>query len=67
MIGGVTPFALPTDIPLFIDENVMSLPRVVVGGGSRSGKILIQPQELMKIPTAEIVRGLAIVGLVSEQ
>ena len=67
MIGGVTPFALPTDIPLFIDENVMSLPRVVVGGGSRSGKILIKPQELMKIPTVEIVRGLAIVGVVSGQ
>lgn len=65
MIGGVTPFALPADIPLFIDERVMSLRRVVIGGGSRSGKILIRPQELMKIPTVEIVRGLAIVGLVS--
>ena len=67
MIGGVTPFALPAGIPLYIDENVMSLRRVVVGGGSRSGKILIQPQELMKIPTVQIVRGLAIVGLVSGQ
>jgi len=60
MIGGVTPFALPADIPVYVDANVMSLRRIVLGAGSRSGKILIHPQELMKIPSVEIVNGLAI-------
>ncbi len=31
-MGGVTPFALPADLPLWIDSRVMERQRVVVGG-----------------------------------
>src|SRR5947207_11528342 len=37
-IGGVTPFGLPTDLPLWIDGAVKSRQRIVLGGGSRSWK-----------------------------
>ena len=37
-IGGVTPFALPDGLPLWIDSRVMERERVVVGGGSRPAR-----------------------------
>ena len=43
MIGGVTPFGLPDDLPLYIDARVMSQATVVIGGGSRSMKIRLAP------------------------
>jgi prolyl-tRNA editing enzyme YbaK/EbsC (Cys-tRNA(Pro) deacylase) len=59
MIGGVTPFALPDDLPLWIDAAVMARPSVVVGGGSRSLKVRVAPSALAALPDAEIVDGLA--------
>ncbi|HEX6236297.1 MAG TPA: YbaK/EbsC family protein [Acidimicrobiales bacterium] len=62
MIGGVTPFALPGDLPVWIDASVMGRPSVVVGGGSRSLKIRVPPDALRRLPAAEIVTDLAVPG-----
>ncbi|HEV3226666.1 MAG TPA: YbaK/EbsC family protein [Acidimicrobiales bacterium] len=59
MIGGVTPFALPDGIPLWIDARVMEREHVVVGGGSRSLKVRLSPQVFAAMPAAEVVEGLA--------
>jgi prolyl-tRNA editing enzyme YbaK/EbsC (Cys-tRNA(Pro) deacylase) len=59
-IGGVTPFALPDGLPLWIDSRVMGRPRIVVGGGSRACKVVGPPAMLLSVPTAEIVEDLAI-------
>ena len=58
-IGGVTPFGLPADLRLWIDQRVMSLTRVIVGGGSRSRKIYVAPAALAKLPNSEVVESLA--------
>jgi prolyl-tRNA editing enzyme YbaK/EbsC (Cys-tRNA(Pro) deacylase) len=42
-IGGITPFALPEGMPLWVDSRVMECPRVVLGGGSRACKVLAAP------------------------
>ena len=39
MIGGVTIFALPPALPIYVDERLMALDWVILGGGSRSTKI----------------------------
>lgn len=54
MIGGVTIFALPPEIPIYIDERVMEQPRVVVGGGNRSSKVRLDPQLLKRLPNASV-------------
>jgi prolyl-tRNA editing enzyme YbaK/EbsC (Cys-tRNA(Pro) deacylase) len=61
MIGGVTPFGLTDELPLYIDERVMEQPSVVIGGGSRSMKIRLNPVGLLRLPAAQVVAGLAIV------
>jgi prolyl-tRNA editing enzyme YbaK/EbsC (Cys-tRNA(Pro) deacylase) len=58
-IGGVTPFGLPADLPVWIDAAVMDRPRIVLGGGSRSWKVLATPAILLALPNAEVVEGLA--------
>jgi prolyl-tRNA editing enzyme YbaK/EbsC (Cys-tRNA(Pro) deacylase) len=58
-IGGVTPFGLPAELPIWIDAAVMARPRVVLGGGSRSWKVIASPRILLALPGATIVEGLA--------
>ena len=59
LIGGVTPFGLPEDLPVWIDSRVMGCDQVIVGGGSRDCKILCPPSSLAAIPNAEVVENLA--------
>jgi prolyl-tRNA editing enzyme YbaK/EbsC (Cys-tRNA(Pro) deacylase) len=58
MIGGVTAFGLG-DLPIYVDSAVMRQVRVVMGGGNRSSKLLLNPNELTKLPTVVVVEGLA--------
>jgi prolyl-tRNA editing enzyme YbaK/EbsC (Cys-tRNA(Pro) deacylase) len=58
-IGGVTPIGI-SDMPIFIDSGVTQNPKVVLGGGNRSSKLLIRPSELSKLPNARIIQGLGL-------
>jgi prolyl-tRNA editing enzyme YbaK/EbsC (Cys-tRNA(Pro) deacylase) len=60
MVGGVTLFGLPDGWPIYIDSRVAALPSVVVGGGNRSSKLRLSPAELLKIPRAVVIEGLAL-------
>lgn len=57
-IGGVTPFGLPDDVPLWVDSRVMACEQVILGGGSRSIKLLVAPGALQRLG-ADIVEDLA--------
>ena len=58
-IGGVTPIALSPSLPLWVDARVMQRPTIVLGGGSRSCKVVAPPEILLALG-AEVVEGLAI-------
>lgn len=59
LMGGVTPFGLPSEIPIWIDASVMNEPYVIVGGGSRSLKLGVPPAAIAALKHAEVVDGLA--------
>jgi prolyl-tRNA editing enzyme YbaK/EbsC (Cys-tRNA(Pro) deacylase) len=59
-IGGVTVFGLPDSLPIWIDARVMTRERIVVGGGSRSWKVILAPNDLLAIHGAMVVEGLAV-------
>jgi prolyl-tRNA editing enzyme YbaK/EbsC (Cys-tRNA(Pro) deacylase) len=59
MIGGVTVLALPPDLPVYVDERVMALDWLILGGGSRSTKIRTSPELFRRLPGTTIVSGLA--------
>lgn len=57
--GGVTPFGLPEEIPVYIDAPVMTLEEIVLGGGGRDTKILLSPSVFALLPSATVIEGLA--------
>ena len=59
MIGGVTPFGLPSELPIYADAKLTDLDYVIIGGGSRSSKIKLAPSELGKLPNLEFIEGLS--------
>ncbi len=59
IIGGVTPFDLPGDLPLWVDARVMTRESVVLGGGSRDLKVRVSPRVFELTPNTEIVEDLA--------
>ena len=59
VIGGVTVFALPPDLPIYVDDKLMGLDWLIVGGGSRSTKIKTSPDVFRRLPNTTIVEALA--------
>ena len=58
-VGGVTPIGLSEHMPLWVDSRVMERERIVLGGGSRSCKVVGAPQLLTSLPNVEVVDDLA--------
>lgn len=61
-IGGVTIFGLADGLPVWIDSRVMDNDWVVVGAGSRSAKIKLDPSQLVGLDGYEVVEDLAMPG-----
>ena len=58
MIGGVTVFALPEGLPIYVDEGLMACPWVILGGGSRSTKVKIAPDVFTRLAGALVISAL---------
>jgi prolyl-tRNA editing enzyme YbaK/EbsC (Cys-tRNA(Pro) deacylase) len=59
LIGGVTVLALPADLPVYVDERLMALDWLILGGGSRSSKIRTSPDVFKRLPNVTVVADLA--------
>ena len=59
MLGGVTVFALPEGLSIYVDARVMDLPWIILGSGSRSSKVKTSPEVFRRLPGATVVSGLA--------
>ena len=55
LIGGVTVFALPAELPLYVDDKVMALEWAILGSGSRSSKVRVSPEALRRLPGVQVV------------
>ncbi len=58
-IGGVTPFALPDDLPVFVDRRVTEVDWIILGSGTRTSKIKAAPAILTQMPQVQVIDGLA--------
>lgn len=57
--GGITPFGLPTDWPVFVDSRVVERERAVFGSGMRMSKIFAPGKSLLALPSVQVIDGLA--------
>lgn len=58
-IGGVTIFGLPDGLPVWLDARVLDSDWIIVGAGSRSAKIKLDPAQLEGLNGFEFVEALA--------
>ena len=59
MIGGVTVFALPAELPIYVDETLLDRPFIILGSGSRASKVKIAPTVFSRLPAARVIPGLS--------
>ena len=59
-IGGVTIFGHPEGLPVWVDSRVVQREWVIIGAGSRSAKIRLDPDQLTDLDGFDIVDDLAI-------
>ena len=57
--GGITPIGLPSEWPIFVDSRVIGEPAVIIGSGVRRSKILLPGRLLERIPSVQVIEGLA--------
>jgi prolyl-tRNA editing enzyme YbaK/EbsC (Cys-tRNA(Pro) deacylase) len=58
-IGGVTIFGLPEGMAVWIDRSVLENDWIVLGAGSRSAKIKLDPHQLADLDRFDVVEDLA--------
>ena len=57
--GAITPIGLPASWPILVDKAVADAPRVVIGSGIRSSKLILPGALLATLPNARVIEGLA--------
>ena len=45
----------PAGLPVYVDARISALEKCIVGGGSRSIKILVDPEVFTRMPGIEVV------------
>jgi len=58
--GGITPVGLPDEWRVLVDEELSSMPVVVIGSGVRRSKLLLPGRLLAELPRAEVVADLGV-------
>ena len=55
LVGGTSPFATRKSMPVFIEESILSLPRICINGGRRGYLVGIEPQVCVQLLGAKPV------------
>ena len=58
--GGITPFGLPADWPVWLDSHIADLDWVLIGSGIRASKLIVPGNAFLRLPGSKLVDGLTI-------
>lgn len=56
LVGGTSPFATRRSMPVYIEETIVALPRIVINGGRRGYLVGIEPQVCVRLLGAQTVQ-----------
>ena len=56
LVGGTSPFGTKKDMPVFIEESILSLPRIAINGGRRGHLLQLDPQVCVRLLQAKTVQ-----------
>ncbi len=55
LVGGTSPFGTRREMPVYIEETILSLPRIAINGGRRGYLVEIDPQVCVQLLGAKAV------------
>ena len=56
LVGGTSPFGTKKDMPVFIEESILDLPRIAINGGRRGYLLQLDPQVCVRLLQARTVQ-----------
>ena len=56
LVGGTSPFGTKKDMPVFIEESILGLPRIAINGGRRGYLLQLDPQVCVRLLQAKTVQ-----------
>ena len=56
LVGGTSPFGTRKEMPVFIEESILQLPRIVINGGRRGYLLQLDPQVCVRLLQARTVQ-----------
>ena len=56
LVGGTSPFGTRRDMPVYIEESILGLPRIAINGGRRGFLVQIDPQVCVELLSARAVQ-----------
>ncbi len=56
LVGGTSPFATRRSMPVFIEDTILTLPRIAINGGRRGFLVGIEPQVCLRLLDAKPVQ-----------
>lgn len=56
LVGGTSPFATRKEMPVYVEESILALPRIVLNGGRRGYLVGIEPQVVVQLLGAKPVQ-----------
>jgi len=56
IVGGTSPFGTRKIMPVYMEETILSLPKIYINGGKRGYLVGIDPKELVRVIKPALVR-----------
>jgi Cys-tRNA(Pro) deacylase len=56
VVGGTSPFGTRKIMPVYMEESILSLPKIYINGGKRGYLVGIDPKELVRVIKPALVR-----------
>jgi Cys-tRNA(Pro) deacylase len=56
LVGGTSPFGTSREMPVYIEETILALPRILINGGRRGYLVGIDPQVCVQLLAAKPVQ-----------
>ena len=56
LVGGTSPFGTKKTVPVYLEESIVSLPRILLNGGKRGFLIGLDPAEVVRVLRPVLVK-----------
>lgn len=56
LVGGTSPFGTRSEMPVYMEESILEIPKVFINGGSRGYLVGLDPKEITRVLSPILVR-----------